>query len=70
MERREKQMQELFEKYTDDEILKYYSLLSVEGRTMRRLLHEIMQRVDGINGSTVTLTIKLFRLYYGYKDMP
>ena len=45
-------MQELFEKYTDDEILKYYSHLTIEGRTMRRLLHEIIERMDAIDEGT------------------
>lgn len=42
-------MQELFEKYTDDEILKYYSILTAEGRKKRRMINEIMQKIDRID---------------------
>lgn len=37
-------MLELLEKYTDDEILKYYSLLTSEERKIRLMLHDIVQK--------------------------
>ena len=45
-------MQEIYQKYTDDEILRYYPLVTAEGRKMRRLLLEVMKEIDEIDEST------------------
>lgn len=108
-------MKELFEKYTDEEIMKSYPISSLEGRKMRRRIHEFMRRISEIDENTdrrdidtlyrtakillpkeftgeldtyfsdghekdveltdmyeriiVTLTSRLFRIYYKYNDM-
>lgn len=45
-------MKQLFEIYTDEEILKYYPLLNLEARRMARAVLEIMQKIERIDEST------------------
>lgn len=54
-------MQEPIEMYTDDELLKYYSLLTPEGRAVRRVLSSILHEIEFIDENT-ELT-KLMQLY-------
>ena len=41
-------MRELFKKYTDSEILKYYSSATVEGRRKARVIHLSLRKVNEI----------------------
>ena len=45
-------MQELLEMYTDEELLKYYSLLTPLGRSARRVIFAIIQKIDDIDENT------------------
>jgi len=54
-------MHELIEMYTDDELLKYYSLLTPEGRAVRRVLSSILHEIELIDENTELA--KLTQLY-------
>ena len=45
-------MQRFLEKYTNDVLLKYYSLLTIEGRTLRRAFLAIIHEISAIDEST------------------
>ncbi len=54
-------MQELLEMYTDEELMKYYSLLTPLGRSARRVIFAIIQKIDDIDeNAELTEIVQLY----------
>ena len=57
-------MQELFEKYTNSEIMKYHSISTPEGRQKIRMIHLIINKVQEIiEGKIIAEHEEIKRLY-------